>query len=170
MARDERRISLRGRQRQSRQSSCDRVRADPPIQQRVIAGTGFPQGITTRAGYRYQSLPGDRHDRARYVTNVLFAGPLGRSKSALLVGSIHQSCASAVPLECRGQHWFLDLDDAREKVENCRREYNEVRPHGAIGDRTPMFLSHRPLHGAEAAITPEILIRTGLTFGMRPVV
>ena len=29
-------------------------------------------------------------------------------------------------------------DDAREKIETWRREYNEVRPHGAIGDRPPI--------------------------------
>jgi putative transposase len=34
---------------------------------------------------------------------------------------------STVGLECLGQHWFLDLDDAREKGENWRRGYNEVR-------------------------------------------
>jgi len=38
--------------------------------------------------------------------------------------------------ECLGRRWFPDLDDAREKVEEWRTEYNEVRPHSAIGDRT----------------------------------
>jgi Integrase core domain len=27
-------------------------------------------------------------------------------------------------------HWFLTLDDARMKMENWRKYYNEVRPHG----------------------------------------
>jgi putative transposase len=49
-------------------------------------------------------------------------------------------------------------DDSREKVENWRREYNEVRPHSAIGDRAPMSLIHQPQHGPEADITPESLI------------
>ena len=30
--------------------------------------------------------------------------------------------------KCLGRHWFLDLDDAREKVKERRTEYNEVRP------------------------------------------
>jgi putative transposase len=30
-------------------------------------------------------------------------------------------------------HWFLSLADARKKVEDWRRYYNEERPHGAIG-------------------------------------
>jgi hypothetical protein len=40
-------------------------------------------------------------------------------------------------MECLGRHWvFLDLDDAREKIEEWPTGYNEVRPHSAIGDKT----------------------------------
>jgi putative transposase len=46
--------------------------------------------------------------------------------------------------ECLSQHWFLDLDDARAKVESWRVDYNEVRPHSAIGDRPPMALISAP--------------------------
>jgi transposase InsO family protein len=68
-----------------------------------------------------------------------------------------ESFNATVRLECLGQHWFLDLDDAREKVEEWRIESNEERPHSAIGDRTPLSLIHRPRHDAEASKTPEIL-------------
>ncbi len=37
--------------------------------------------------------------------------------------------------ECLNQHWFLTLADAREKMEDWRRYYNEERPHGAIGNK-----------------------------------
>ncbi|NEK47796.1 transposase, partial [Rhizobium leguminosarum] len=37
-------------------------------------------------------------------------------------------------------HWFLTLADAREKMEDWRRDYNEVRPHGAIGNKVPILL------------------------------
>jgi putative transposase len=37
-------------------------------------------------------------------------------------------------------HWFMSLDDARTKMEEWRREYNEVRPHSAIGDKPPITL------------------------------
>jgi Integrase core domain len=60
---------------------------------------------------------------------------------------------STVWLECLGRHWFLDLD-AREKIEEWRTEYNEVKPHSAIGDRTPISLIHRPQHDAEVANRP----------------
>ncbi len=39
--------------------------------------------------------------------------------------------------ECLNAHWFLSLDDARDKIEAWRRFYNESRPHSALGDRTP---------------------------------
>jgi len=60
-------------------------------------------------------------------------------------------------MECLGMHWFKDLDDAVEKIEDWRCEYNEVRPHSAIGNRTPMSLIEKPQHPAEASKPPEIL-------------
>ena len=33
--------------------------------------------------------------------------------------------------------WFLTMADARERTEAWRREYNEERPHLALGDLTP---------------------------------
>ena len=44
------------------------------------------------------------------------------------------------PAECLNAHWFLTLDDARSKMEDWRKYYNEVRPHGAIGNKPPITL------------------------------
>lgn len=41
--------------------------------------------------------------------------------------------------ECLNQHWF-SLDDARQKMEEWRRDCNEVRPHRAIGNKPPISL------------------------------
>jgi putative transposase len=41
-------------------------------------------------------------------------------------------------IECLNAYWFLSLEDAGVKCEAWRREYNEVRPHSAIGNQTPM--------------------------------
>ena len=43
-------------------------------------------------------------------------------------------------VECLNAHWFMSLDDAREKLETWRIDYNEVRPHSAIGNNTPISL------------------------------
>ncbi len=52
--------------------------------------------------------------------------------------------------ECLNTHWFLSLDDAKKKLEcrkytSDRRYYNELRPHGAIGNKPPITLTN---HGS----------------------
>ena len=39
--------------------------------------------------------------------------------------------------ECLNQHIFATLGDAREKIEMWRQDYNQTRPHGALGWLTP---------------------------------
>ena len=52
--------------------------------------------------------------------------------------------------ECLNQSVFEDLEDARDRIEQWRREYNEERPHSSLGNRTPQeFLREFDLTGAE---------------------
>jgi putative transposase len=39
--------------------------------------------------------------------------------------------------ECLDTHWFTTLDDARREIEAWRADYNDVRPHSSLKDRTP---------------------------------
>ena len=39
--------------------------------------------------------------------------------------------------ECLHVHGFTGLDDARRKIEDWRRDYNETRPHSSLGDLAP---------------------------------
>jgi len=39
--------------------------------------------------------------------------------------------------ECLNAHWFLSLEDATEKIESWRNEYNQYRPHSSLDDMTP---------------------------------
>ncbi len=39
--------------------------------------------------------------------------------------------------ECLDVHWFASLADAKQLIEDWRREYNESRPHRSLGERTP---------------------------------
>jgi putative transposase len=48
--------------------------------------------------------------------------------------------------ECLNQHWFLSLDEARAVTEAWREDYNRVRPHGTLGNRTPSEFA-RPVAG-----------------------
>ena len=39
--------------------------------------------------------------------------------------------------ECLNVHWFLSLEDARQKIEIWRQDYNEFRPHSSLGGIPP---------------------------------
>jgi putative transposase len=39
--------------------------------------------------------------------------------------------------ECLNVNWFLSIEDAQEKIEMWRLEYNDFRPHSSLGDMTP---------------------------------
>ena len=40
--------------------------------------------------------------------------------------------------ECLNTNWFLSLEDAKEKIEAWRKDYNEWRPHSSLDNKTPM--------------------------------
>ena len=48
-----------------------------------------------------------------------------------------ESFNGTFPDECLNTHWFTTLAEARQIIEAWRREYNESRPHRALGERTP---------------------------------
>ncbi len=39
--------------------------------------------------------------------------------------------------ECLNENWFLSLEDAREKIDMWKEEYNRQRPRGALGNLSP---------------------------------
>ena len=39
--------------------------------------------------------------------------------------------------ECLNTNWFMNLKNAREIIEDWRRDYNEVRPHSSLKGSTP---------------------------------
>jgi putative transposase len=67
--------------------------------------------------------------------------------------------------ECLNQNRFLSLEDAKQKVEAWRQEYNRTRPHGALGNLAPEEF-------AEVAGTmvqkPESRISIGSVMGCSP--
>lgn len=40
--------------------------------------------------------------------------------------------------ECLNESWFLSLEDAQEKIEAWRMDYNRERPYGALGNMAPL--------------------------------
>ena len=40
-------------------------------------------------------------------------------------------------------HWFLSLQDAKEKIESWEEEYSKFRPRCSLGDLTPMEFAEK---------------------------
>ena len=56
---------------------------------------------------------------------------------------LHRVIQWQVPRRMFERALVHSLDDARRKCEAWRRDYNEERPHSAIGNRVPIELAHR---------------------------
>ena len=48
-----------------------------------------------------------------------------------------ESFNGKVRQECLNQHWFLNLQDAKDKLESFREDYNHNRPHSSLAYQTP---------------------------------
>ena len=57
-------------------------------------------------------------------------------------------------MECLNEHWFLTLEDAAEKIESWRRDYNEHRPHSSLGNVAPAEFARRRIPADSAALRP----------------
>ncbi|ATC25416.1 hypothetical protein EIB18_12835 [Caulobacter vibrioides] len=67
-------------------------------------------------------------------------GPVG-ALGCFATGFVAVSDAwGKVRAECLNTAWFISLDDARSKREARCKDYNEHRPHSAIGDKCPIEL------------------------------
>jgi len=60
--------------------------------------------------------------------------------------------------ECLNENWFLTLQEAREKIEAWRRDYNQRRPHSALGYQTPEEFAARATGRGASPPTPRALL------------
>ena len=59
--------------------------------------------------------------------------------------------------ECLNEQWFESLHQARQEIGRWRRDYNEVRPHSAIGRIPPaQFAALHRWHTGDARQPPEV--------------
>lgn len=101
------------------------------VMQQLQAQHGVPQRITVDNGSEFISKALDRWAYDNGVT-LDFSRP-GKPTDNPYIESFNGSFRD----ECLNVNWFLSLDDAREKMESWRQEYNEFRPHSALDGRTP---------------------------------
>jgi putative transposase len=55
--------------------------------------------------------------------------------------------------ECLNSNLFFSIEDARQKLEKWRVDYNTVRPHSSLGDRSPRELLEGQRMGVSEAST-----------------
>lgn len=91
----------------------------------------IPHRLQTDNGSEFISKALDRWAYENKVT-MDFSRP-GRPTDNALVESFNGSLRD----ECLNVHWFLSLEDAQEKIEHWRQEYNQYRPHSSLNNQTP---------------------------------
>ncbi len=102
--------------------------------ERVCSKAGYPGTIRVDQGSEFVSRDLDLWAYTNGVT-LDFSRPGKPTDNAFI-----EAFNGRFRAECLNAHWFMSLEDAREKLEDWRRYYNEVRPHGAIGQKAPITL------------------------------
>ncbi len=100
--------------------------------ERICQSGSYPRTIRVDNGSKFISRDLDLWAYANNVT-LDFSRPGKRTDNGFI-----EAFNSKFRAECLNAHWFLTLADAREKLEDWRRDYNEVRPHSAIGYNVPV--------------------------------
>ena len=99
--------------------------------ERAGAEYGFPETIVVDNGPEFASKALHAWAYRRGI-QLHFIDP-GKPVQNAFIESFNGSCRN----ECLNQELFVDVGDARRKIERWRRHYNEGRPHSGLGHRAP---------------------------------
>lgn len=103
----------------------------------LAATTGLPTAFTTDNGPEFTSREFDAWAH-RHGVHLDFIRP-GKPMENGFIESFNGKLRD----ECLNEEWFVDLDDAKTKIEAWRIDYNETRPHSMLEQRTPMEFAQR---------------------------
>ncbi len=92
---------------------------------------GYPKAVVVDNGPEFRGLAMDQW-AYRHGVELLFIEP-GR----LVQNAYFESFNGRLRDECLHSEWFVGLQDAIEKIEAWRIDYNEVGPHGSLGQVPP---------------------------------
>jgi len=104
----------------------------------LIAMRGAPQSIRVDNGPEFISIALDSWACEKNVA-LHFIQPGKPTQNGHI-----ESFNGKLRDECLNATWFVDLADAKEKIELWRRDYNEVRPHSSLGYMTPVEYINQP--------------------------
>ena len=127
-----------------------RVRGQEVVRvlERVADEHGLPQAIRVDNGPEFISKDLDLWAYWNKV-KLDFSRPGKPTDNAFI-----ESFNGRFRMECLNEHWFMTLDDAGQKIEAWRRDYNEARPHSSLGNMTPAQFASRPASTAVATHRP----------------
>jgi putative transposase len=110
-----------------------RIRGSEVVQvlERIVKEQGRPRTIRVDNGPEFISKDVDLWAYWNHV-KLDFSRPGKPTDNAYI-----ESFNGRFRQECLNEHWFMSLEDTREKVESWRRDYNEERPHSSLGNATP---------------------------------
>jgi putative transposase len=98
---------------------------------RLQATIGLPQSIVVDNGPEFAGRTLDAWAYTRGVT-LCFIRP-GKPVENAYIESFNGKFRD----ECLNEHWFVSVADAKAMIETWRVDYNTVRPHSSLADRTP---------------------------------
>jgi putative transposase len=114
----------------------------------IALDRGYPARITCDNGPEFRSMALDAWAYEHRVT-LDFITP-GKP----IQNSVCESFNGRMRDECLNSHWWRSIQEAREGIEEYRRDYNETRLHSALGNRTPAeFAAERG-----GAVNPQRLV------------
>lgn len=98
---------------------------------RIAFFRGYPKGVLTDNGPEFTSIAMSEWAYEKNI-NHLFIEPGKPVQNAYI-----ESFNGKFREECLSTHWFKNIYEARELIEAWRSEYNNIRPHSALGNMTP---------------------------------
>jgi putative transposase len=101
------------------------------VLEQVARKHGLPKVITTGNGTEFTSRGVDEwaHRNGVKLDFIRPGKPIENAYIESFNGRLRQ--------ECLEENWFTSMEDAREKIEAWRVDYNEHRPHISLGNQTP---------------------------------
>jgi len=95
----------------------------------------LPLRIQTDNGPEFVSLALDKWAYENGVTLDFYR--LGKPTDNPFVESFNGSLRD----ECLNTNWFMSLEDAQEKIETWRQDYNHLRPKSSLNDVPPVLFA-----------------------------
>jgi putative transposase len=120
--------------------SCLSSRRVTRVLEWIIQQRGQPERLGCDNGPEFTSrhLLGWCEERQIQLLHIQPGKPMQNGRVESFNGRLRDECLNA--------HWFPSIQQAKQRIENWREEYNRERPHSSLGYLTPLeFAARQPL-------------------------